>query len=684
MSDEAGAPVEAALGAEHLFHQLVDSIPDYAICMLDPEGRVATWNLGAMRLNGYTREEIVGKNLTIFYTPEDRLAGKPLRLLETVRRHGHVEDESWRVRKDGTRFWGNVVVNALKDERGRLIGFVKITRDLTARKRAEEELQRSEERFRLLVECVTDYAIYMLDPEGHVVTWNLGAERMTGYKASEVIGQPLSRFFLPDDARLGKPALELERARKDGRFEDEAWRVRRDGTKFWANVVLTPVRDSHGDLLGFAKVTRDLSERRFAEETERRLGAEQVARAALEESQTRLKDAVMRADTANRVKDEFLATVSHELRTPLNAIVGWSSLLLTRTEDPALAKGLGSIHQNAQAQARLIEDILDVSRIITGKLHLNLTATDVMEVVHEAADVVRPSADAKHIALRFVLPEEPVLLVADPDRLRQVVWNLLSNAVKFTDSGGEVVTTVERNGSELTLSVRDTGQGIEQDFLPHVFERFRQADGTTTRRFGGLGLGLAIVRHIVELHGGCVDVQSEGPGRGASFRILLPVRPVALDATPPESEQHERSSSSRRRPGVLDGLRLLVVDDDRDAREVLEEALTGAGCSVRAADSAAQGLEVVQSFRPHVIVSDVGMPNEDGYSFMRHVRELGARQGGDVPSIALTGYARQGDRTLAIAAGFTAHVAKPVVPDDIVELVANLAADARQKEASSE
>jgi PAS domain S-box-containing protein len=683
MSDETGSPVAAAIGADHLFHQLVDSIPDYAICMLDPEGRVATWNLGAARLNGYVREEIVGKNFALFYTPEDRLAGKPTRMLETVRREGHVEDETWRVRKDGTRFWGNIVITALQ-EGGRSIGFVQVTRDLTARKIAEEELRRSEERFRLLVECVTDYAIYMLDPDGYVVTWNLGAERMTGYKGSEVIGQPFSRFFLPDDARLGKPALELERARKDGRFEDEAWRVRRDGTRFWANVVLTPVRDAHGDLIGFAKVTRDLSERRFAEETERRLGAERAARAALEESESRLKDAVSRADAANRLKDEFLATVSHELRTPLNAIVGWSSLLRSRTEDPGLAKGLCSIHQNAQAQARLIEDILDVSRIITGKLHLNLSATDVMEVVHQAAEVVRPSADAKHITLRFVLPEEPVLLVADPDRLRQVVWNLLSNAVKFTDAGGEVITTVERRGVELLLSVRDTGHGIEPDFLPHVFERFRQADGTTTRRFGGLGLGLAIVRHIVELHGGRVEAQSEGAGHGALFRIMLPVRAVAIDSTPPASERHERRSSAPPRSGMLDGLRVLVVDDDRDAREVLEEALTSVGGLVRAADSAADGLELVRSFRPNVIISDVGMPDEDGYSFMRHVRELGARQGGDVPSVALTGYARNGDRTLAIAAGFTAHVAKPVVPDDLVELVANLAADARQAEASSE
>lgn len=684
MSDESRVVDENASGAEHLFHQLVDSIPDYAIFMLDLEGRVATWNLGAMRIKGYTREEIVGKHFAIFYTPEDRLAGKPARILETVRQEGHVEYEAWRVRKDGTRFWGNVVVTALKDEHGKQIGFVKVTRDLTARKMAEEELRRSEERFRLLVECVSDYAIYMLDPEGRVTTWNSGAERMTGYKANEVIGQPCSRFFLPEDERDGKPQAELERARKDGRFEDEAWRVRRDGTKFWANVVLTPMRDAHGTLVGFSKVLRDLSERRSVEEMERQLGLEQRARAALEESERQLKEAATRADTANRVKDEFLATVSHELRTPLNAIVGWSSLLRTRTDDPGLVKGLASIHQNAQAQSHLIEDILDVSRIITGQLRLNLSATNVHDIVCQAAEVVRPSAEAKQITLRFALPEEPVLLVADPDRMRQVLWNLLSNAVKFTAVGGEIVTTVERHEAELSLSVRDNGHGIDPEFLPHVFERFRQEDNTTTRRFGGLGLGLAIVRHIAELHGGQVDVESAGIGKGATFRVTLPMRPLT-HATSPHQEDHRTARPpSRPRTRALRGLRVLIVDDDRDAREVLEQALLEAGSLVRTADSAARGLELVQSFRPQVIVSDVGMPDVDGYAFMRRVRELGARHGGDVPSIALTGYARHGDRTLAIAAGFTAHVAKPVIPDDLIELIESLAEDARRQEASSE
>jgi PAS domain S-box-containing protein len=683
MSDDSGVTPRSPLAAERVFHQLVDAIPDYAIFLLDPDGYVASWNLGAKRIKGYAPAEIIGRHFSVFYTREDFVDGKPARILETARQNGHVEHESWRVRQDGTRFWGNVAITALKDERGELIGFVKVTRDLTAQKLAEEELRRSEERFRLLVDSVTDYAIYMLDPEGRVTTWNSGAERMTGYRGNEIIGQPFSRFFPAEDVRFGQPLAALAAAEQGGHFQEEACRVKRDGSQFWANVTVTPIRGAQGKLIGFATVTRDLTASRAAEETERRLLAEQGARAASQQSEGVLKEAVARADAANRLKDEFLATVSHELRTPLNAIVGWSSLLRSRTDDPALTKGLASIHQNALAQSRLIEDILDVSRIITGKLGLHLTAVDPVTVVDEALEVIRPSAEAKHITLQVTRPDEPIAFPADADRLRQVAWNLLSNAVKFTEPGGKIEVSTARVGQRLELVVRDNGRGIEPEFLPHVFERFRQADSTTTRRVGGLGLGLAIVRHVAELHGGEVGVESEGPGHGALFRVKLPIRPVAVAADERDSESGLRRNGGDR-GSQLAGLRVLIVDDDLDAREVLEDALASAGSSVRAADSAVNGLELVQSFRPHVIVSDVGMPEQDGYAFMRHVRELGARRGGDAPSIALTGYARHGDRTQAIAAGFTAHVAKPVVPGELLKLVASLAADARLKEASSE
>ena len=683
MSDESRLSGASALGAERVFHQLVDAIPDYAICMLDPGGHVATWNVGATSIEGYAPREAIGRHFSLFYTPEDIAAGEPARILDTVRQNGHVAHEGWSVRKDGTRFWSHVAVTAIRDPNGVLIGFARVTRDLTARRLAEEELRRSEERFMLLVDSVTDYAIYVLDPEGRVTTWNAGAERMTGYTGDEVIGQHFSRFFTAEDLRLGRPFAELASAERSGRFEDKAVRVKRDGTQFWANVTLTPMRGTHGELVGFAKVTRDLTARRAAEETQRRLLAEQVARTAAQENEARLKESATRADTANRLKDEFLATVSHELRTPLNVIVGWSSLLRARTDDPALVKGLASIHQNALAQSRLIEDILDVSRIITGKLHLHLTAADPVAIINEAIEVIRPSAEAKQLTLRFSPPEEPVVLFADADRLRQIAWNLLSNAVKFTETGGEIVISLTRAGANLELVVRDNGRGIEADFLPHVFERFRQEDSTTTRRFGGLGLGLAIVRHIAELHGGEVDVESAGMGRGALFRVSLPIRPVSSETGERESHPEPVSSGAVERHPVLVGLRVLIVDDDIDAREVLEETLSSAGSSVKTANSATKGLELVRSFRPNVILSDVGMPEQDGYAFMRHVRELGARHGGDVPSIALTGYARHGDRTLAIAAGFTAHVAKPVVLEELLKLVASLALDARREAASS-
>jgi PAS domain S-box-containing protein len=507
---------------------------------------------------------------------------------------------------------------------------------------------------------------------------------MTGYQAEEVIGQHFSRFFTADDARLGRPLAELAAAERTGRFVDEAVRVKRDGTQFWANVTLTPMRGAHGELIGFAKVIRDLTARRAAEETERRLLAEQVARSASQESEAQLKEAVARADAANRLKDEFLATVSHELRTPLNAIVGWSSLLRARTDEPALCKGLTSIHQNALAQSHLIEDILDVSRIITGKLRLHLTNADPVSVVNEALDVIRPSADAKHLHLQFSPPDEPIVVLADVDRLRQIAWNLLSNAVKFTDPGGNILVSIQRAGSDLELVVRDNGRGIEPNFLPHVFDRFRQEDSTTTRRFGGLGLGLAIVRHITELHGGEVAVESAGLGKGALFRVKLPIRPTVMEEVDRATPNDPLRIGAAARQSGLSGLRVLIVDDDLDAREVLEDALSSAGSSVKTADSAAKGLELVRSFRPNIILSDVGMPGQDGYEFMRHVRQLGARQGGDVPSIALTGYTRHGDRTQAIAAGFTAHVAKPVVPDELLDLVASLVFDARRQEASSE
>ncbi len=676
------AAEESLRRSEQRFHSLVDSITDYAVFMLDPSGRVATWNRGAEKVKGYTAKEIVGQHFSAFYTPEDRAARKPDRILDIVAREGRFEDDSWRVRKDGSLFWANVVITALRDDDGNLAGFAKVTRDLTERRRVDEALRQSEERLRLLIEGVSDYAIYMLDLEGRVTTWNLGAERMKGYRASEIIGRHFSLFFPAEDVKAGKPVRELEVARSEGRFEDEGWRVRRDGSRFWANVVVAAIYDSQGRQVGFGKVTRDLTARHQAEEAERKALVERMAREAAEASEAatrraaeRANEAAARANEANRIKDEFLAIVSHELRTPLNAILGYSSLLRQRPPEAAmLAKGLDAIHRNAEAQAKLIDDILDVSRIITGKLRLELRPIDLVATVNEAIDVIRPSAAAKKIALDVqVLTDAPVL-EADRDRIRQIVWNLLSNAVKFTDAGGSVVVTIDQVASHLRMSVRDSGRGIAPEFLPFVFDRFRQADSSTTRQLGGLGLGLSIVKQLVELHGGQVDVESAGLGRGSLFRVVLPAQATA--PRPPKEEPRPVEAPPEPPPGTFDlsDLRVLVVDDDDDARSLVAEFLRGAGALVETAASAASGLAAIEAFRPDVLVSDIGMPGEDGFSFIRRVRALGPSRGGTLPAVALTAYTRSQDRTKALAAGFTSHVGKPVDPADLLAAVGNLAA----------
>ncbi|MEO8903014.1 MAG: PAS domain S-box protein [Polyangiaceae bacterium] len=1148
---------------------LVDSVADYAIFMLDASGVVLTWNLGAERIKGYAAPEIIGRHFSVFYPAQDLAAGKPDEELKVAVRDGRVEDEGWRVRRDGTLFWANVVITALRDDHGGLLGFAKVTRDLTEKRAAAEELRRSEERFRLLLEGVGDYAIYMLDPQGTVSTWNAGAKKIKGYEPSEVIGRHYSLFFAPEDRAAGHPEAELTAARVDGRFEEEGWRVRKDGTRFWAGVVLTPLRSATGELLGFAKITRDLTTNKQAEEVAQQLLREQAARTAAEEAEGRVAtereryktlsrrlevifesiadgitvqdttgaivfansaaasvcgfssveefqrtpsaevfarfditaeaggafdmrdlpargvlaggesgsvtlqvreratdrrwwttvraspvrsetgqtefavsiwhdvsgerrrqeqgqylasatatlassleygamlralagvlvpgladwcsvhvlegnelvnvavahvdparvaesrdysskyppdrdarsglwnvirsgraelypeiteemlkqsardeedlrrlsrvgmksvmvvpvrrrnhvigvmalvsaelgrrydaldlelaeelgrragtaienaelysaekraraqveliaqageafsatldyettlrnivrivipaladfaffdviegaevrrfvaahepaaeamlmsakwlpstrddknlcalssgctgfhpliddawrrdaatslehlellrrlelgslvtvpsggagsilgaltvcfgksgrhhtsddvrlaeelarragvavtqarlfaaansaadtaaEALHVAEEASRIKDEFLATVSHELRTPLNAIVGWSSLLRARSHEPQTSKGLDVIFRNAQSQAKIIDDILDVSRIITGKLRLELTPVDIGTVVQDALEVVRPSADAKRITLE-AKPSGQVSIVADPERIQQVVWNLLSNAIKFTDAGGKVEIRTTLEGDSARVEVQDSGRGIESAFLPQVFDRFIQADSSTTRRIGGLGLGLAIVRHIVELHGGQVTATSDGLGKGATFSFCLPIRAVVPALEEPGTRKARSSAGGTPTP-VLSQLHVLVVDDEPDARELLSYVLRGAGATVSTAGSAAEAFALVHSARPDVIISDIGMPDEDGYGLMQRIRALDSSGGGTTPALALTAYARAEDRAKAIAAGFTTHIGKPVNPEELVAVVAKL------------
>ncbi|MBI2897255.1 MAG: response regulator [Deltaproteobacteria bacterium] len=394
------------------------------------------------------------------------------------------------------------------------------------------------------------------------------------------------------------------------------------------------------------------------------LCAQAMERARLYEIE---QDARRQAEWASRMKDEFLATISHELRTPLTAMLGWARLLREgQLDESKVGRAIETIERNTKVQAQLVEDVLDVSRIINGKLRLDLRPLDPRGVVEAAMAVVRPTADAKGIHLLATLENEPFAVSGDPDRLQQVVWNLLSNATRFTPEGGTVEVRVEHVGSRARISVRDTGQGISPAFLPFVFDRFRQADGSSTRVHGGLGLGLAIVRHLVELHGGSVRAESAGEGRGSLFEVELPV--VQAKAVPLPVEDHRPVD-----PSALDGLRILVVDDDVESLDVLTAVLVQFGAQVKGSASAREALEDVQSFRPDVLLSDIAMPGEDGYSLIRRVRSLSPERGGEIPAAAITAFATDEDRVRALSAGYQTHLPKPFEPSTLAAVVTDLA-----------
>jgi PAS domain S-box-containing protein len=607
---------------------------------------------------GYTAEEAVGSHFSRFYGPEDLANRKPQRELEIASREGRVEDEGWRVRKDGTRFWANTVITSLRDPSGRTSGFAKITRDMSRRRAAEENLRRSEEVFRLLVASVKEYAIFLLDPTGHIVTWNAGARRLKGYEPEEIIGKHFSIFY-PPETRETKPAWVLDVARREGSVEDEGWRVRKDGTRFWADVVVTAVYDEDRQLRGFAKVTRDLTERKQAEETRQALLEQRMARVQAEEERRRAEASFVTAQETNRAKDEFLMTLSHELRTPLTAILGWARLLPGMPPgDPSFNDAVAAIARSAQVQARLIDDVLDVSRIVSGKLRLTVEEVDIEKTINAAIASVRPSAEAKNIQIQTEVAPEVGHIVADATRLQQVIWNLLTNAVKFTPKGGTVTIVARRSSSSVQIAVRDTGEGIDPQFLPHVFEQFRQAETPNTRVHGGLGLGLSIVRYLVEAHGGRVTAESAGRGRGATFTIVIPVGALI-------PHHHTVTvTSSTTTPGpipmTLQGVEILVVDDDAEGRLMVKTVLERAGASVIDVASVDAALAAYSRHKPRVVLTDIAMPDVDGYELARRIRQ----QDPKANIVALTAFpaGRSGQDDDV----FNAYVLKPTEPSDLV------------------
>ena len=529
-----------------------------------------------------------------------------------------------------------------------------------------------------LIESADD-AIISKTLDGIVTSWNQGAERIFRYTAEEMIGKPIT-ILMPPDHVDEEPAI-LARLRAGERIEHyETVRVTKDGRYIDISLTVSPIVGPNGQIIGASKIARDITEQRQARKALDEAYA--MAKRAQGEAEAAAKEnerLFRQAEESSRLKEEFLATISHELRTPLSAVLGWTRMLrMGQLSEEDRTKALDTIERNARAQAQLIDDLLDVSRIVTGKLRMDVRASDPNSFIDAAVEAVRPAAAAKGVNVQKVIDTGAVAIPGDPVRLQQVVWNLLSNAIKFTPRGGHVQIRSERVNSHLEIVVADTGQGIASDFLPHVFDRFRQADQKTSRQHGGMGLGLAIVRHLVELHGGTVSAASEGVGQGATFTVMLPITPV-YQVDPTGSRVHPAARDLLPAPDRndrLDGLTILVVDDELDTRELLKKGLEYCGATVKLAGSASDALAKLDTDVPDILISDIGMPGTDGYDLIRQVRDLANEKSRKIAAIALTAYTRVEDRLQALRAGYDMHVPKPV---ELTELVAVAASVARRK-----
>jgi len=502
-----------------------------------------------------------------------------------------------------------------------------------------QRLAAPDELFRLLVATIRDYAIFMLDATGHVATWNVGARRIKGYTADEIIGRHFSTFYPEVDIRAGKCEMELEVAAKEGRFEDEGWRVRKDGSQFWANVVITAIRNDAGVLLGFAKVTRDLTERKRSEE-------ERAARLAAEE--------------ANRIKDEFLATLGHELRNPLAPIV--TALQLTKLHgESASMREFQIIERQVHHMIHLVDDLLDVARVARGKLEVRKQIVDLRDSIARAIEIASPLVEQKGHHFEVKVAPHPLLVDGDAPRLTQIFANLLNNAAKYTDPGGHIVMQVDRTDDRIVIEVRDDGIGITADLLPQLFEPFVQGPRASDRADGGLGLGLGLVRSLVDLHGGSVEVRSAGPRQGSTFTVQLPAASRPEPSAPSQAVAAPRKSSKRR---------ILVVDDNEDARVLLADVLAELGHDVKSACDGPEALELVRSFTPEIAILDIGLPVMDGYELAARLRQV--PDAGGMRLLALSGYGQAADQARSKAAGFDRHLVKPVELRRLLNAMAEL------------
>jgi PAS domain S-box-containing protein len=532
------------------------------------------------------------------------------------------------------------------------------TNNTTESERTRSGLQTSENRYRRLFEAARDGILILNAVNLKIIDVNPFMMELLGYSRDEFLGKELWEIGLFSDKEASQQAFRELQAKGYLRYEDlplQTVEGRLREVEFVSNVY---EEDSHQVI---QCNIRDITERKRAEE-ERRLLLESVEAARAE------------ADTANVIKDEFLATVSHELRTPLTSILGWSNLLTTgNLDEQASKRALETIARNARAQRRLIDDLLDVSRIITGKLRLHMRRVELAQMIEAVVEGLRPAADSRNIHFQTALDRRVSPMSGDPDRLQQIIWNLLSNAIKFTPKGGRVRVRLERIDSHVEITITDTGEGIEPELLPHVFDRFRQSDSSNTRGYGGLGLGLSIVRELVELHGGTVSVASPGLGGGTTFKLILPVRSVHYEPSDFEKTLPIFGANTPIDQQPLNGLRVLVVDDETDARQLVATVLMGSGAEVVSVESGGAALDEMTRQRFDVLVADIGMLVMDGYALIEKIRQLPAERGGRIPAAALTAYAGVEDRMRVLSAGYQIHIPKPVEPAELITVVANLA-----------
>ncbi len=605
-------PFDESLTLEGRYRLLIEAVTDYAIYMLDPQGIVSSWNAGAQRFKGYTPSEIIGRHFSEFYTEDDRRSGLPARALEISAREGKFESEGWRVRKDGSRFWAHVVIDPILSPDGKIVGFAKITRDLSERRAAESRLRQQEEQFRLLVQGVSDYALYMIDPNGYVSSWNAGAERIKQYRASEIIGQHFSRFYSESDRQKGEPQNTLATALREGRFEKEGWRVRKDGSQFWANVILDPIHDDTGVLIGFAKITRDITERRDAQK-------------ALEQT----RDALAHSQKLEAI-GQLTGGIAHDFNNLLTVILGSLEIVSRRLpDDDRINTLISNATQAAQRGAALTQRMLAFAR----RQDLNLAPVDLPGLVHGMTDLLQRSLGPS-VSIETNFPQKLSHVQADANQVEMALLNLAVNARDAMPDGGSIVVTAQeeivRRGSAgklkagryVCLSVKDTGEGMDKATLARAMEPF-----FTTKGVGrGTGLGLSMVHGMSEQSGGCFVLKSR-KGDGTTAEIWLP---VAKPAKPAEKERAITGGASQTRPLVV-----LAVDDDGLVLMNTTVMLQEMGHKVLEATSGNQALDILREQSVDLVITDHAMPKMTGAQLAAAIR---AERPG-LPIILATGYA---------------------------------------------